>query len=59
MNVDDIFSMFNDIFGGGMGGRGGAGGGGRRGPARGYDLETEVEISLEEVLKGCEQTGGG
>lgn len=55
MNVDDIFSMFNDIFGGGgMGGRGG-GGGQRRGPARGYDLETEVGISLEDVLNGCER----
>jgi molecular chaperone DnaJ len=54
MNVDDIFSMFNDIFGGGgMGG--GRGAQQRRGPARGYDLETEVEISLEEVLKGCER----
>jgi molecular chaperone DnaJ len=48
MNVEDIFSMFNDIFGGGMGG----GGRSRRGPARGYDLETSVEISLEEVLEG-------
>lgn len=48
MNVEDIFSMFNDIFGGG-----GFGGQGRRGgPARGYDLETEVEITLEEVLHG-------
>ncbi len=56
MNVDDIFSMFNDIFGGG--GRGGAGGGrsGRgRGVARGYDLETEVEITLRDVLDGCER----
>jgi molecular chaperone DnaJ len=48
MNVEDIFSMFNDIFGGGMGG----GGRRRRGPARGYDLETTVEVSLEEVLEG-------
>ncbi len=55
MNVDDIFSMFNDIFGGG--GRGGGGGGGQRGrgPARGYDLETEVEITLDDVLKGVER----
>ncbi len=56
MNVEDIFSMFNDIFGGG-GGFGGFGGGGapgrRGGPARGYDLETEVEIDLEEVLHGA------
>ncbi|TVQ53895.1 MAG: molecular chaperone DnaJ [Phycisphaerales bacterium] len=52
MNVDDIFSMFNDIFGGGMGG------GGRRqrgGVPRGYDLETEVELTLEEVLTGAER----
>lgn len=55
MDVSDIFSMFNDIFGGGGGG--GFGGGGRqgRGPARGYDLETEVEIDLGEVLTGCER----
>lgn len=52
MNVEDIFSMFNDIFaGGGMGG-GRRGGGG---PARGYDLETEVSITLEEVLSGVEE----
>lgn len=54
MNADDIFSMFNDIFGGGGGGFGGFGGGGRaqRGPARGYDLETEVTVDLKEVLEG-------
>ena len=52
MNAEDIFSMFNDIFGG-MGG--GTGGGGRgRAAARGYDLETEVEITLEDVLNGSE-----
>jgi molecular chaperone DnaJ len=50
MNVEDIFSMFNDIFGGG-----GGGGRGRRGPARGYDLETEVALTLEDVLKGAER----
>ena len=49
-NIEDIFSMFGDIFGG-MGGRQGAG---RRGPARGYDLETEVEISLADVLTGTQ-----
>ncbi len=50
MNVDDIFSMFNDIFGGGggFGGRPGA----RRGPARGYDLETEVVLDLKDVSTG-------
>jgi molecular chaperone DnaJ len=53
MNVEDIFSMFADIFGGGQGGQGGRAG--RRGQARGYDLETEVEITLDEVLTGCER----
>ena len=51
MNTEDIFSMFNDIFGGGGGGRGR---GGRR-VARGYDLETEVTIDLTDVLKGAER----
>ena len=50
MDPSDIFSMFNDIFGG-------QGGGARqrRGPARGYDLETEVEVSLRDVVDGCER----
>ena len=51
MNVDDIFSMFNDIFGGAGGGQRRAG----RGVPRGYDLETEVEITLEEVLTGAQR----
>ena len=48
MNPDDIFSMFDDIFGGSFGGR-------RAGRARtrGFDLETEVELELEEVLTGA------
>jgi molecular chaperone DnaJ len=50
MNVEDIFSMFNDIFGGGMG-RGGR----RGGVARGYDLETEVVLTLNDVLTGAER----
>jgi len=50
MNIDDIFSMFGDIFGGGLGGGGRRGG---RRPVRGYDLETSIEITLEEVLEGC------
>jgi molecular chaperone DnaJ len=57
MNVHDIFSMFEDIFaglgGGGPGGRGRQRGGG--GVARGYDLETEVVLTLEEVLSGVER----
>jgi len=57
MGAEDIFSMFEDIFGG-MGGMGGMGGrrgrGGSRG-RKGYDLETETEISLEEALAGVER----
>ncbi len=57
MNVDDIFSMFNDIFGGGggFGGRGGPRGRARGGVARGYDLETEVKLDLNDVLSGAER----
>lgn len=51
MDVGDIFSMFEEIFGGGMGGRRGH----RRGSARGYDLETEVTLTLSDVLTGCER----
>ncbi len=54
MNVDDIFSMFNDIFGGGFGGMGGRGARGRQRVARGYDLETHVEVTLQDVLNGVE-----
>ena len=53
MNVEDIFSMFNDIFSG-MGGQS-RGGARQRGQARGFDLETVVEIELEEVLGGTER----
>jgi molecular chaperone DnaJ len=63
MNVEDIFSMFGfedffgSVFGGGGGGGGGRRGGGRRGgPARGYDLETGVELTLDEVAHGTEKT---
>ncbi len=50
MHVEDIFSMFDDIFGGTFAGRS------RRrtgGVPRGYDLETEVELTLEDVLRGA------
>lgn len=59
MDVTDIFSMFNDIFGGSFGGAAGAGrsrAGGRNPAARGFDLETQVEMTLAEVATGCEKT---
>ncbi|MHC5111445.1 MAG: molecular chaperone DnaJ [Planctomycetota bacterium] len=45
MGVDDIFSMFNDIFGGG-----------RRSRRGGADLQTEVEITLKEASTGVERS---
>jgi molecular chaperone DnaJ len=47
MRVDDIFSMFDGIFGGAFGGR-------RR--ARGGDLQTEVSITLADVATGAERS---
>ena len=47
------FGGFEDLFGAAAGGRRR---GGRRGPARGYDLETAVELSLNEVARGTEKT---
>ncbi len=58
MNVEDIGDMFGDIFGDifgdffGRRSRTGA----ARGPVRGYDLETTVELTLEEVARGTEKT---
>jgi molecular chaperone DnaJ len=55
--VEDIFSMFNldDLFGDFFGtGRRRAGR--RAGPAKGYDLETFVELTLDEVAHGTEKT---
>ncbi len=53
MNMDDIFSMFGDIFGGhGFGGFGGGGGGTGRQQQRGGDLRLKVRLTLEEINKG-------
>jgi molecular chaperone DnaJ len=50
MDIGDIFSMFNDIFGGGgRASRAGA-------QTRGFDLETQVELTLAEVATGAEKT---
>lgn len=52
-SMDDIFSMFGDVFGGRGGGFGGFGGG-RRQPARyrGSDLRLKVRLSLQEIASG-------
>jgi molecular chaperone DnaJ len=60
MNMDDIFSMFGDIFGGHFGGFGGFGGGGGRGHSqqrvnRGQNLRVKVKLNLQEVAKGAEK----
>jgi molecular chaperone DnaJ len=55
MNVEDIFSMFDDIFGGAFGMGRGARPRARGGVPRGYDLETEVELTLDDVLHGAER----
>ena len=53
MNMDDIFSMFGDIFGG-HAGFGGFGGGARQGSRihRGSDLRLKVKLSLDEIAHG-------
>ena len=56
MDVGDIFSMFDDIFGGAFGARMGGGARGGRRVSRGFDLETQVELTLQEVATGCEKT---
>ena len=59
MDMDDIFSMFGDIFGGHSGfggfGGGGFGGGGRQSSQRVYrgsDLRLKVKLSLQDIASG-------
>jgi len=56
MNVEDIFSMFGfeDFFSGIFGGHRRSSR--RAGPTRGYDLETAVELTLNDIAKGAEKT---
>ena len=61
MNWQDIGSIFEDVFRGfgGFGdifGMGGQGRSRRSGPSRGYDLETTVELTLEDIAAGAEKT---
>ena len=55
MNMDDIFSQFGDIFGGGgFGGFGGGGGRGRR-VVKGTNLRIQLSLNLQEVAEGVEK----
>ncbi|MCF0210606.1 MAG: molecular chaperone DnaJ [Bacteroidales bacterium] len=58
MNMNDIFSMFGDLFGGGFGGFGGFSGG-RSGQSRhvnrGSSLRVKIKLTLEDIDKGVEK----
>ena len=54
MNMDDIFSQFGDIFGGGAFGGGFGGGGGQR-RVKGSNLRIRVKLTLEEIATGIEK----
>src|SRR5699024_472410 len=60
MNMEDSFSQFGDIFGGGspfesfFGGGGGQSRGGRR-VARGSNVRIKVKLTLQEIAKGVEK----
>ncbi len=56
MNVEDIGDIFGDIFGDFFGTRGRRRTARPNAPTRGYDLETTVELTLEEVNQGAEKT---
>jgi molecular chaperone DnaJ len=61
MSMDDIFSMFGDVFGDAFGGFGGFGGfGNSRGRStrrvnRGSDLRVKVSLTLKEISTGVEK----
>jgi len=57
MNMDDIFSQFGDIFGGGFGGGGfsGFGGGGGQRRVKGSNLRVRLKLTLEEIANGVEK----
>ena len=57
MNMDDIFSQFGDIFGGGggFGGFSGFGGGGGQRRVKGSNLRIRVSLTLEEIANGVEK----
>ena len=47
INQEDLFDLFEQHFGGGMGRR--------QGPKRGKDLQMELSLSFFEAVNGCEQ----
>jgi len=53
MNMEDIFSQFGDIFGGGFGGFSG-GRGGRR-VVKGTNLRIRLSLTLKEILEGVDK----
>jgi molecular chaperone DnaJ len=59
MNMDDIFSQFGDIFGGGGSAFesffGGGGGGGRARQRKGSNLRIKLKLNLEEIANGVEK----
>ncbi len=56
-NMEDIFSAFGDIFGGGFGDIfGGRGRRGPRGPRPGRDLRIVLDLTLEEIDEGVTRT---
>ncbi len=58
MNMDDIFSHFGDIFGGGFSGFGGGFGGSRqrgRRVSKGTNLRVRVKLTLSEIANGVEK----
>ena len=56
-SMDDIFSQFGDIFSQfGFGGQGGQQQRGAQGGQQGTNLRIKVEMTLEEVEKGCTKT---
>jgi len=54
-NMEDIFSQFGDIFGGGFGGFGGFGGGGGPRRVKGSSLRIKVKLTLEDIANGVEK----
>src|ERR1700744_1235461 len=54
MNMDDIFSQFGDIFGGGGFGGGSSRSSGRR-VNRGTNLRVKVKLNLQEIANGAEK----